>query len=35
MQNTIIDRKNWKHIKMSYRQVAEEVKKSILLHEKP
>lgn len=30
-----IDRKNWKHIKMSYRQVAEEVKKSILLHEKP
>lgn len=30
-----MDRKNWKHIKMSYRQVAEEVKKSILLHEKP
>lgn len=30
-----IDRKNWKHIKISYRQVAEEVKKSILLHEKP
>lgn len=30
-----MDRKNWKHIRMNYRQVAEEVKKSILLHEKP
>lgn len=30
-----MDRKNWKHIRMNYRQVAEEVNKSILLHEKP
>lgn len=30
-----MDRKNWKHIRMNYRQVAEEVKRSILLHEKP
>lgn len=29
-----LDKDNWKHIKMSYRQVAEEIKKSIRLHEK-